>query len=92
MLCVKNVYVVFTGALEYFPDTPLREPADSPPLFFNYSLEFARIPEYITVNLSMRCFKGNPEYFAGIQSKHYFIIFASRNYFHGSFMQHLKKE
>jgi len=34
MLCMKNVYIVFTGALEYFIHTPLRGPADASAFFF----------------------------------------------------------
>lgn len=43
------------------------------PLFFNYSLEFTKIPDYTTEKLSMRYFKGSPENFRRIQNKHYYL-------------------
>lgn len=55
-------------------------------LLGNQQLHLPLIFHYIYMwNLSIRCFKGNPEYFRAIQSK-YIMVYASRNYFHHSFI------
>lgn len=43
MLYMKNVYIVFTGALEYFPDTPFRGLAGASAFIFRLVSQIYKI-------------------------------------------------